>query len=843
MKKLLLVDGNSLVNRAFFALPSLTNSAGIPTGAVHGFLTMLFSILRTGGHDHLIVAFDAKAKTFRHTQYPEYKGTRKGMPEELAVQMPVLKEILDALGIHHLEKKGYEADDLIGTLAKRGKEEGYSSLILTGDKDLLQLVEEGVQVAIPKKGVSDLRIYDAKAVEEDWGVLPEQVIDYKGLRGDTSDNIPGVKGIGEKGARKLLAEGRHLEDVYAELSDKPKNRTEKLLLEGREMAFLSRELATILCEVPMETFPLENCSLSSMEPSSALPLLEKYELRSFLRELAKNYDTTLAEEPQAPEADLLSAVPAISFVEGDFGVFYVLYDGESEVFTDLGIFLERIASYKRLAIYDAKSLLLHALEENMYIQPQLEDVMLLHYLAHPLVSANDPSNLFAPVLREVGDWKALLKDASRAQELAVHLAKGASLLTPSLLLEIEELGVDTLYHEVEMPLVPVLAQMQSDGFCVDKQALSEIGEEIDATIASLVESIHAAAGRSFNIASTKQLGEVLFEELLLPVVKRTKSGYSTDKEVLDKLRGRHPIIEDILAYRMYTKLKGTYIDGLLRVIREGKIHSNLQQTIAVTGRLSSNDPNLQNIPIRLEEGRRLRKAFLPSQGNLLLSADYNQIELRVLAHISGDAALRQAFVEGEDIHAQSAALVFGVPREEVTSQQRREAKAVNFGIVYGISDFGLSENISIPLEQARDYKERYFAHYPDVKRYMEEIVLSCREKGYVTTLLGRIRPIPDIQARNFNLRSFAERTAINSPIQGSAADIIKLAMLRVDEKLREEKLSAKLILQVHDELILDVPREEVERVKVLVREAMEGATELSVPLEVSMDVGESWYDI
>ncbi|HHX03153.1 MAG TPA: DNA polymerase I [Tissierellia bacterium] len=844
MKKLLLVDGNSLVNRAYYALPPLTNKDGVPTGAIHGFLTMLFSMLRENDFDHLMVAFDTKAKTFRHKEYPDYKATRKGMPDDLAQQMPILKEILDSLRIMHTEKDGYEADDLIGTLAMRAKEDGFSTVILTGDRDLLQLVQEDIEVSVPRRGVSDLINFDEQTVIEDMGIHPNQVVDYKGLRGDPSDNIPGVKGIGDVTAKRLLASGKHLEDIYNALPAEPKTRPERLLLEGKEEAFVSRELATIFTEVPLDFSALEQCALLHLSPVEAEPILEKYQLRQFLRDLRKHYPSASEESPATSEQREQKRLPAVSYVDTSEGPIYTFFDEKLEWMDDLGELVEKILPLERVAIYDAKALYLRALEEEVDIPVVLEDVMLLSYLVNPLINSLKPEEVFASVCEPNVDWKALMKGDKLAKERAARMAECASLLAPMLLEDLDEKNLTTLYRDLELPLVPILARIQYEGFQTNADVLEKIGEDVEKKIERLESSIHEAAGRTFNVSSPKQLGEVLFDELLLPVVKKTKTGYSTDKEVLDKLKGRHPIIDDILEYRIYTKLKGTYVDGLRREItNDGRIHSNLQQTIAVTGRLSSTEPNLQNIPVRLEEGRKIRQAFVASPGNVLVSADYDQIELRVLAHISDDEALKQAFAEGEDIHRQTASLVFGVPAEDVTRVQRGDAKAVNFGIVYGISDFGLSENISIPIEQAKVYKERYFAHYPKVKQYMEDIVEFCRTHGYVKTLLGRIRPIPDIKARNFNVRSFAERTAINTPVQGSAADIIKLAMLRVDEALRKKKLSSRLILQVHDELILDVPKQELEVVKELLREAMVGAIELSVPLEVSLDAGESWYDL
>lgn len=826
MKKMLIVDGNSLVNRAYFALPPLRTKNGVFTGGIHGFLTMLDSMLRREEPNYVIVTFDRKEKTFRHKRFEGYKANRKGMPEELAMQMPVLKEILDALGFSRIEMAGYEADDLMGTLSRLAREEGVSSVILTGDKDTLQLVNDKVQVALPKKGISELMLYGVQDVMNELGLSPDQVVDEMGLSGDPSDNIPGVKGIGTKTALALLQGGRHLEDVYED-PGKVTPRVKKLLEEGKENAFLSRELATIMLDVPLE-FHLEDYAYEGMKLHQARELLERYELRSFIRLIDQEI---LEEEDKIPTAKIKKERPIL---RGDL-IYYAYEDYHA-----LQIDEENYYFKGEIDFSEANSILTHnakLLYLKQYSLPaKIHDVMISHYLLHPdLVSTSAPE-----LLR--------LQPPKDQEELEVFLSQilqGIKSLHEEQIKELEEKSMLNLYEEVEMPLIPVLAEIERQGFRVDLAELDAQDALISQSIKETEEKIYSFVAEPFNLNSPKQLGVVLFEELGLPVVKKTKTGYSTNREVLDRLQGRHPIIDEILHYRTLAKIKGTYIDGLRKVIGEdGKVHTSLNQTVAVTGRLSSTDPNLQNIPIRFEEGRRLRKIFVPSDAeHTLLSADYSQIELRILAHLSQDQAMIEGYRKDEDIHRITASKVFNTPLNEVSSHQRREAKAVNFGIVYGISDFGLSENIDIPIAAAKDYIDKYFELYPGVKAYLDGEVSLAEEKGYVTTMMGRRRDIPEIHSKNFHLRNFAKRTAMNTPIQGSAADIIKLAMIHVAKALKDQGLSSKIILQVHDELILDVKWEELNQVKDLVEYHMNHVAQLSVPLEISMDQGDSWYDI
>lgn len=822
MNKLLIVDGNSLVNRAYYALPPLRTEEGFFTGGIHGFLRMLDNMLERENPSHLIITFDTKEKTFRHLKYDGYKANRKGMPDELAMQMPVLKEILDALGLARIELPGYEADDLMGTLSAKASEEGFHSVILTGDKDTLQLVNESVTVAIPKKGISTLISYDEKEVVEELGLYPNQVIDEMGLRGDPSDNIPGVKGVGAKTALKLLEGGRHLEDVYKD-PGKVTPRIKKLLEEGRELAYLSRDLAKIDLDAPVE-FEEALFSYSGMNYQSAREILEKYELRSFLKNIEVEEEVNYEED-----VEILHTRPPLegSVVYWNYKDFHgVKEKGKYYVFTG------------DIDFSGAKNLISHNLKD-LYLKEiplpyKKDDIMISHYLLHPDLKSNiaiDLSGLQEP--SEMDDF-FMAKMLDTIEKLNIQQLEA-----------LKTKGMLSLYNEVEIPLVEVLASIEKEGFNVDLEELDKEDELISGRLKEVEERIFSYVEEPFNVRSPKQLGVVLFEELGLPVIKRTKTGYSTNKEVLDKLQGRHPIIEDILHYRALAKIKGTYIDGLRKVIdQDGKIHTSLNQTVTVTGRLSSTEPNLQNIPIRYEEGRRIRKIFVPRDKNyLLLSADYSQIELRVLAHFSEDPVMLEGYKKDLDIHKLTASVVFDTPLEEVTSHQRREAKAVNFGIVYGISDFGLSENIDIPIAAAKDYIEKYFENYPSIKAYLDSQVDFAKEHGYVKTLLGRIREIPQIHSKNFHMRSFAQRTAMNTPIQGSAADIIKIAMIQVWRKLKERKLESKIILQVHDELILDVKKQELDEVKLLIEETMNNVVELSVPLKTGINVGESWYEI
>lgn len=819
MKKLLIVDGHSLVNRAFYALPPLKTKTGVFTGGVHGFLRMLDNMIERENPSHLIITFDAKGKNFRHEKFKEYKGNRKGMPDELRMQMPVLKEILEALGIYWTELEGYEADDLMGTLTKQAQDQGIKSVILTGDKDILQLVNEDIMVALPKKGISELVEYGPKEVFDELGLSPDQVIDEMGLRGDPSDNIPGVKGIGAKTAYNLLKGGRHLEDVFED-PGQVTPRIKKLLEEGREDAFLSRDLATIVLEAPI-SFDEEGSRYEAMDFESARGVLEKYELKSFLKKLQQEEEPKPSYQLEPGPAPLKDELVFWEY-EGlkgikEAGGYYIF---EDEVDLSLA---------KALVGYNLKELYLR----DLGLPEKLDDLMISTYLLHP----DEGGDIFK--------LSGIEKTGEDSKTLICRMLDFLETSNNENLKALEARGMIKLYREVEMSLVQVLASIEKEGFRVDLTVLDEEDEKISSSLAQVEGRIFSYVKEPFNINSPKQLGQILFEELSLPVIKKTKTGYSTNREVLDKLQGLHPIIDDILHYRALAKIKGTYIDGLRKVISsDEKIHTSLNQTVAVTGRLSSTEPNLQNIPIRYEEGRRIRKIFVPRDSDhLLLSADYSQIELRVLAHFSEDPVMLEGYEKDSDIHKVTASMVFDTPLEEVTSDQRREAKAVNFGIIYGMSDFGLAENIDIPIEAAKDYIEKYFAKYPKIKAYLDSQVNFAQDQGYVKTLLGRIREIPDIKSSNFHLRNFARRTAMNTPIQGSAADIIKMAMIEVYREINKRGLKSKMILQVHDELIFDVKKDELEEMKKLVEDKMTGIVKLKVPLRVGMSVGESWYEL
>lgn len=828
MDKLMLIDGNSILNRAFYALPLLKTKEGLHTNAVHGFLTMLINVVEEQKPAYLVVTFDTKGGNFRHKLYEQYKGTRKGMPDELAEQLPLLKSLLDDLGVYRLELSGFEADDLMGTLAHIGEQEGLQTIIISGDKDTLQLVSETTIVGITKKGTKDVQYFDPQMVKQDMGITPDQVIDYKGLRGDASDNIPGVSGIGEVGAIKLLNGYPHLEDVYdhlEEISGKLKERLEQ----QKEMAFLSRTLATIDRHVPLDRNPVA-FHFSGFKGEQALPALQRYGLKNVISLLKIQFPATEEQplkNPDIPQQDHVSV-----FIDQNLGQYTFYVKAHNLTVMDETSFRAFLDHKPKLVGFQLQKWCRIFAECGFVWPEEIFDVSLEHYLLYP--DRNSES------LQEVLGMAQIRLDVPGLEQYLERLENTHN----RLYLELEAKQLLALYHQIELPLVPILAQMTEHGFRVDRRILAQMDGDVTAAMAGREKQIYEMAGTTFNINSPKQLGEILFESLKLPHGKKTKTGYSTNRDVLHKLRDRHPVIEEILEYRMLAKLKGTYIDGLDKVIgADSKIHTSFNQTIAVTGRLSSKDPNLQNIPIRLEEGRRIRKMFVPSDDqHVLLAADYNQIELRVLAHISQDEHLIDAYTNDQDIHQMTASKVFDIPFDQVTREQRREAKAVNFGIVYGISDFGLSENIDIPIAAAKDYIQKYFEEYPKIKSYMDGIIKFCEEHGYVKTLLGRIREIPEIHSKNFNLRNFAKRTAMNTPIQGSAADIIKLSMIKVDQELKKHGLHSKMILQVHDELIFDAVRSELEILKAIVKKAMEEAYPLAVPLKVSMDTGENWYE-
>ncbi|MFQ6832090.1 DNA polymerase I [Butyricicoccus pullicaecorum] len=873
--KFMVIDGNSILNRAFYGVRLLTNHDGLPTNAIYGFLSTLFRLQDEYTPDRTIVCFDVKEKTFRHQKFDSYKATRKGMPDELAAQLPVMKEVLDALGIIRCEKGGFEADDLIGTISRKAEEQGDDCLIVTGDRDSLQLVSAHTTVhLVSSKGGQDTsRDITPEAFREEYGFDPIRLIDLKALMGDSSDNISGVPGVGEKTAMNLLHTFGSLDEVYRHL-DAPeiKKGLRDKLTNGEQAARDSYWLATIERDAPL---PIDMQALPDvqMDRDALYDLLTRLEFKSFLTRLGLSKTEapapTAAERKRVELTDLesaqkqldalteLSAVPlfaapglrAFALLAQD--TVYLLSSDSFSVADWDAVTARLFAGEIKLVMHDAKPTYVELLEAGLAAQGVLFDTSIAAYLLDPTASAYDLERVALSYLnRELPKVDLTAEDAfsplgGRDSALAAMTANVETIadIYAEASARLEEQGMHKLFFEMEMPLMTVLAEMQQAGCKADADQLCAFGEQLDTRIAALTEQIYEAAGHEFNIQSSKQLGVVLFEELGLPYKKKTKTGYSTSAEVLESLAGYHPMIADVLEYRQLTKLKSTYVDGLLKVIApDGRIHSHFQQTVTATGRLSSVDPNLQNIPVRTELGRELRRMFVAEQGRVLVDADYSQIELRVLAHVADDDAMIEAFRGGQDIHATTASKVYGVPVEEVTPQMRSSCKAVNFGIVYGISDFSLAQDIGVTRKEAAAFIQSYLDTYPGVHHYMESIKQSARERGYVETLFGRRRALPELNSKNFNLRSFGERAAMNTPIQGTAADIIKIAMLRVRDRLKAEGFEARLILQVHDELILEAPEHEAERAAALLREEMEHAAELRVPLVAEAKIGHSWYE-
>lgn len=881
MNKIVLIDGNSIANRAFYALPPLTNTAGMQTNAVYGFTTMLLRLLEEEQPTHFLVAFDAGKATFRHQEYKEYKGHRMKTPPELSEQFPLLRELLDGLSIARFELEGYEADDIIGTISRLADKERWQVLVVTGDKDMLQLASEQVTIALTRKGISEMERYGPNEIQEKYGLSPQQIIDLKGLMGDASDNIPGIPGVGEKTALKLLHEYGTVEEVLARTDDL-KGKLKERVVEHAEDARMSKELATIFRDVPM-ALKLEDMSYGGYEPGAARELFRKLEFKSLLDRLGESgEDTGSVMEEEALQIVRLD-VDGTEQLQGDLAqvqaihveiigenpheaevIGFALDTGEA-VYTAAFDWLKQseeaaplrewLADGSKLKyIYDSHKAIVALHWHGLVLEGITVDVLLAGYLLDPTQGDDTLSGLTMRygTGRLAADEEVFGKGAKfkvpDAGTTSGHLARKARAvlkLAPVLMDKLEADGMRSLLEDVEMPLTLTLSRMETTGFKVDKAGLVAYGEELSAQLETIIQNIYAQAGEEFNLNSPKQLGEILFDKLGLPVVKKTKTGYSTDAEVLDKLAPHHEIVSQIVHYRQLAKLQSTYIEGLVKEIREktGKIHTYYRQTIAATGRLSSQFPNLQNIPIRMEEGRLIRKVFVPSEpGWQVLAADYSQIELRVLAHISGDPRLKEAFIADMDIHTKTAMDVFGVTADEVDANMRRQAKAVNFGIVYGISDYGLSQNLNITRKEAAQFIEQYFAVFEGVKQFMTDIVAQAREDGYVSTLLHRRRYLPEINASNYNQRSFAERTAMNTPIQGTAADIIKLAMIQMEDKLREEGLRSRMLLQVHDELVFEVPEEELDTMKQLVPQVMEQAMQLAVPLKAEVSFGANWYE-
>lgn len=874
MNKLLLIDGNSIMNRAFYGIPDMTTNDGRHTNAIYGFLNIILKVIEEEQATHICVAFDLKKKTFRHEMYEAYKGTRKGMPEELHEQMPRIKEILQAMHIRIVEQEGFEADDLIGTLSKKGEREGFAVTILSGDRDLLQLATDTVLVRIPKTkhGKTEVEDYYAKNVVETYGVTPLIFIDMKGLMGDTSDNIPGVPGIGEKTAAKLLAEYGDLDGVYAAVDSMKASKMKQNLIENKDLAYLSKTLATIKLDCPI---PFEFSEATYHDPfnAGAYTLFEDLELKSFYKRFSVEkkeeltFETVLIDDIDGYNALLakLQKAKEVSFAwitqDGEALGVAVCMDLEHVYLIRFMMFItEAMVADNLLALsrdYQVQLACMHVKKLLSFLDFHEEDAVfdagLAAYLLQPNQSEYEYDTL-AKVYLDVtlpSEKEMLGKEKlgyfsfedEKVQKWMAYQAIVPYKIKSVLREKLKETGMESLYDEMELPCLYALYEMEKNGIRVDGEALHQYGKKLRTRIEELTAEIHAMAGEEFNINSPKKLGEILFEKLGLKNGKKTKTGYSTSAEVLEKLKNAHPIIPKILEYRQLTKLNSTYAEGLTGYIRaDGRIHGKFHQTVTVTGRISSADPNLQNIPTRMPLGREIRKVFIPEEGSVFVDADYSQIELRVLAHMSGDAALIAAYQADEDIHAITASQVFDVPLDQVDSTLRRKAKAVNFGIVYGISSFGLGQDLDISRKEAEGYIEKYFATYGKVKKFLDRTVEDAKKNGYTVTMFGRRRPIPELASSNFMTRSFGERAAMNAPVQGTAADIIKIAMVRVNRRLKEEHLQSKLVLQIHDELIIETKKEELEIVQKILVEEMMHAADLTVPLLVDANVGDSWYD-
>lgn len=884
MKKLLILDSNSIINRAFYGIRMLTAKDGTPTNAVYGFLNILFKLIEEVGPDYVCAAFDVHAPTFRHLQYAQYKAQRKPMPEDLKKQMPIAKELLRAMQIPVIEKEGFEADDIIGTVSRRCEEQDIACYIATGDKDDLQLASDKTQVilTVTRSGVNETVYYDEKAVMEKYHVTPAEFIDVKALMGDASDNIPGVAGVGEKTALSLIGKHKSIEYIYGHIDDIGlKGAMLEKLKKGKEMAFLSKELATIDRNVPLEFRP-DDCpftgGLSHCATEEAHGLLKKYSLNSIMKRLDFSQKAVQPEKTDLFDGIRLEVVAdrqqLAAFVEQiqKNGTCVCVFGFENGALSQCGLLcgntaaavavaelgqdavLEQLAPVLESAdiakiTFDIKEALVN-FSGRCAVNNIAYDAAIAAYLIDPARQAYTIDGLAADYLgadlcEEPERRQMSMFDTEAASDYAAKQAVAVQKLYELTKRKIAELGQEALYYDVELPLVRVLADMQIYGIRIDRDSLEDFSKMLAGQIETLTAQIYQYAGEEFNINSTKQLGAILFEKLGLKSGKKTKTGYSTNIEVLEKLRDEHPIIERIIEYRQLTKLKSTYCDGLAAVINPdtGRIHSVFNQTVTVTGRISSTEPNMQNIPVRTELGRELRKMFVAEDDDhVLIDADYSQIELRVLASIAGDETMIRAFEAGEDIHAVTASQVLGIPLEEVTPSQRSSAKAVNFGIVYGIGEFSLAKDLHIPVKEARRYMEGYLEKYHGVREYMQNIKAQAERDGYVKTMMNRIRYIHELKSTNHNVHAFGERVALNTPIQGSAADIIKLAMVRVHRRLAEEGLEARLILQVHDELILEAPKTEIEAASKILKEEMEHAVSMRVPLVADTAYGHSWYD-
>lgn len=897
-KKLVLIDGHSILNRAFFGLPDLTNSQGVHTNAVYGFLNIMFKILEEEKPDYLTVAFDVHAPTFRHKMFEEYKGTRKPMADELRQQVPLIKEMLKAMGITIVEREGYEADDILGTLSVKAEKEGMDVAVISGDRDLLQLATEHVMIRIPKtkKTGTEIENYLADDVVEKYGVTPKEFIDVKALQGDTADNIPGVPGIGGKTAGALIAKYHSIEAVHEDAPNVKPPRASKNIVEFWDQAVMSKELATIITDAPVdyEFKDAQIDGIDSLYTEEAFMMCKRLEFKNLLPRFDVQAPKNNVEENFKVISDKKSLDDIIKRASKKDVAFSIIpgkpggedTDGQLSLFeqNDTNDYIALVLVFSEEDIYfiktgkeitsDYLNKQLEALDANTWISPDLKknlhlmkaggftpderkkyfDMTVAAYLLNPLLGdypydgvAKDYLSIMLSskkdYLGKLTCEQMIKEDEKKVVDYACYEAYVAWKSKEILESNLKEKGMYELYENIEMPLVFVLYDMEKEGIRADGDKLKEYSRELAVSINKIEKRIYEEAGEEFNINSPKQLGVVLFEKLQLPNEKKTKTGYSTSAEVLDKLAPDHPIVADVLEYRQLSKLKSTYADGLINFIeQDGKIHTTFNQTITATGRLSSTDPNLQNIPIRIELGKLIRKVFLPEEGHLFVDSDYSQIELRVLAHLSDDEKLIEAFKNGQDIHRSTASLVFDTPFDEVTDIQRRNAKAVNFGIVYGISAFGLANDLNIGRKEAQAYIDSYFEKYPKIKAFLDKTVADAKEKGYIKTMFGRIRPIPELSSSNFMQRQFGERVAMNSPIQGTAADIIKIAMIRVHDRLLKENLKSKLILQVHDELLIETAEDEKEYVIELLEEEMHKAADLKVSMEVGTECGYDWYD-
>ena len=878
-KRLIIIDGNSIINRAFYALPDMSNSEGLKTNAIFGFVRMMFKIIEDYQPTHMSVAFDKKAPTFRHKQYADYKAGRKKMPDELAQQLQPLKDLLDKFNINRLELEGYEADDLIGTVARLGEENDFKVYIVTGDKDAIQLASHKTTTLITKKGVGEVEEYNYDSVLERYEMTPTQFIDLKGLMGDKSDNIPGVPGVGEKTGIKLLKQYSTIENLI-EHTDELKGSIKKKIEENKELALMSKELATIITNVPIEV-KLEDLAYGDYNKDDVVEKFKEFGFTSLITKLLdiEGGETTIKEEIDLKIEHLDNVEDFIKKAEENKKVIIDVIGKEGNILDKrvLYVFLsldgneiyyvneDELPQIKTLLSnpeikkhgYDLKEDYILLKPYEIELNSMNFDITIAEYLIDSKSSTSYECSAIAMkyLTRKIKSKEDLLGKGAKAKkfdeiefdELSAYIGDILNTVNgvyPKMEEKLKETEMDGLFYHVEMPLVEVLGSMEYIGMKVDKDQLNELKEKFTTIINELENEIFELAGEPFNINSPKQLGVVLFEKLGLPVIKKTKTGYSTNAEVLEKLRDKHEIIDKITEYRQIVKLNSTYVEGLLKIInpKTGRIHSSFNQTITTTGRISSTEPNMQNIPVKTEMGRDIRKVFVADDNCKLVDADYSQVELRVLAHMSGDENMIDAFKHGEDIHSKTASQIFDVDIKDVTSKQRIEAKAINFGIIYGKTDFGLSQDLNIPVATAKAYIDSYFNKYPKIKEFMDEAVESATETGYATTILNRRRYIPEIKASNFIVRNQGKRFAMNAPIQGSAADIIKVAMVNVYNKLKENNMKSKLILQVHDELIVEAVDEELEMAEKIVREEMENAQSMDVKLDVDLNTGDSWYE-